>query len=165
MGWYGLVCNDPLNLLNTQVQGTGRDFFWPPNVERNFSLAQAVEESWPNGCKSYWESMGYFGVPDTPDPWAKWLQAYYGGQHLEYASNIVFSNGDLDPWTGAGVPAELVERQRSLSSPVIAAGAHHLDLFFPDPDDPPSVREVRELEENAIREWIKDWSGDLQSKV
>merc|ERR1719354_1178115 len=32
-----------------------------------------------------------------------WVEAQYGGVNLKAATNIVFSNGDLDPWSGYGV--------------------------------------------------------------
>jgi hypothetical protein len=31
--WGGVTCNENLRLVNTDVKGIGRDFFWPPNVE------------------------------------------------------------------------------------------------------------------------------------
>jgi len=158
MGWYALSCNDPMNLLNYYVQGTGKDLFWPPNVDPGFSLTEAVKESWSNYCKEYMDYYGYTGSPPSADAWDKWVTADYGLQHLTTASNIVFSNGELDPWAGAGVPAELIKDQPSLSAPLISKGAHHLDLFFPTPDDPPSVVEVRQQEEDAIKGWIQEWS-------
>ena len=46
----------------------------------------------------------------------------------------------------------------SLPSSVIALllpmGAHHLDLMFEDPADPPDVKQVRAVEEAHIRKWI-----------
>ena len=32
-----------------------------------------------------------------------WAQINWGGRHIETASNIVFSNGRLDPWSSGGV--------------------------------------------------------------
>ena len=33
-----------------------------------------------------------------------WL---FGGKNISYSSNIVFSNGDMDPWTCGGVKEDL----------------------------------------------------------
>lgn len=90
-----------------------------------------------------------YGV--TPRPF--WGPTYYGAQNLQAASNIVFSNGQLDPWRGGGV-------QQNISDTVVAIiiedGAHHLDLRAPDPRDPPSVTAARAQEAQHIQRWIQE---------
>ncbi|KAL3660990.1 hypothetical protein V7S43_014006 [Phytophthora oleae] len=85
----------------------------------------------------------------------RWAQTEFGGMKaLRAASNIVFSNGNFDPWSGLGV-------LKSLSPSVVAVpvpgGAHHLDLFFTHPLDPPAVTEARATELQYIRQWIDEF--------
>lgn len=45
------------------------------------------------------------------------------------------------------------------------AGAHHLDLMFSNPADPPSVREARAVEEHYIAKWISEARGRPQPSL
>lgn len=49
----------------------------------------------------------------------------YGGRKIGAASNIVFSNGLLDPWHGTGVLQNVSD---SVVAIIIPEGAHHLDV-------------------------------------
>ncbi|XP_071044535.1 lysosomal Pro-X carboxypeptidase isoform X2 [Parasteatoda tepidariorum] len=75
----------------------------------------------------------------------------YGGKNITDSSNIIFTNGDLDPWHGGGV-------LKSLSDTLIAIfmdnAAHHLDLRTSNSADPLSVKKARD----TIRSWISKWS-------
>ena len=66
-----------------------------------------------------------------------WALDYFGGRNVakDFAgsSNIIFSNGDLDPWHAGGV------LENSMVNNVviyIKNSAHHLDLRLPNVADP-----------------------------
>lgn len=68
----------------------------------------------------------------------------------QYAT--VFTNGNLDPWHVGGI---LTSLSPSLPAILIDGGAHHLDLFFSNPADPPSVIEARKVQLENIALWIE----------
>merc|ERR1711997_19916 len=93
-----------------------------------------------DGVKDMFEKAPWNLTQYNADCYAKWkvmprshmADIMYGGRNLEAASNIVFSNGLLDPWSSGGII-------RSMGKDVIAVlipeGAHHLDLRGADPMD------------------------------
>ncbi|XP_012280415.1 lysosomal Pro-X carboxypeptidase isoform X2 [Orussus abietinus] len=76
----------------------------------------------------------------------------YGCDSLWTATNIVFSNGLLDPWTSGGV---LRNVSSSAIAVIIPEGAHHLDLRGRNPNDPYSVIQARKFHRYSIRKWIR----------
>ncbi|KAJ1397477.1 hypothetical protein B484DRAFT_458691, partial [Ochromonadaceae sp. CCMP2298] len=176
--WNALVCNDGINLVNWWAQGVGADLYWPPNQPRNYTMQSLVPLSL-DFC-AFLGQAGLYGAPSKGDVWAEWLDTVYGGTRIQYASNIVFSNGDLDPWSPAGVQARSsgdrgggrgtdsrdssrdsstgnsasLSNDGSVVSLSIAMGGHHLDLFWPTDSDPQSVREVRAVERQHVQRWI-----------
>lgn len=77
---------------------------------------------------------------------------YYGNEKLAGASNIVFSNGLLDPWSGGGV---LRSNNDNVRITIIPDAAHHLDLRSSNAADPKSVIEARKMHISAIKYWIE----------
>jgi lysosomal Pro-X carboxypeptidase len=88
-----------------------------------------------------------------------WALDYFGGRwpaaDFEYSSNIIFSNGDIDPWSGGGIMTNITTNNIAL---VIEDGAHHLDLRLPEPEtDPYSVKVARATEYAYIKRWCEDY--------
>jgi hypothetical protein len=112
-----------------------------------------------------------YGV--TPRP--NWLLTEFGAGNISSsASNIIFSNGLLDPvgwfffscsfqvishrnaaaqWSSGGFMQSL---SPTLPAVIIAEGAHHLDLRGADPRDPPSVIAARAAEIATLQKWIAE---------
>ncbi|BDA40679.1 Lysosomal Pro-X carboxypeptidase [Coccomyxa sp. Obi] len=108
------------------------DMYW----DQPFSVKESIQT-----CQENW------GV--TPRP--LWATVEWGGRRIESASNIVFTNGFLDPWHGGGVLKNISD---SLVAIVIPEGAHHLDFMFSHPLDPPSVLAARATQRHHMRRWI-----------
>ena len=87
-------------------------------------------------------------------PRETWTVTEYGGHLIQTSSNIVFSNGEYDPWMGIGV---LYNVSNTIHSILIEGGAHHLDLMFSHPDDPESVLQARKFELEQIKQWIEEY--------
>eukprot|EP01135_Chromosphaera_perkinsii_P002570 Nk52_evm86s224 gene=Nk52_evmTU86s224 len=102
------------------------------------------KEEYYKDCQKKWKTSP---VPD-------FATIEYGSTDLKAASNIVFANGELDPWMGGGINENV---SKTVLGFVIKDGAHHLDLRFSHPDDPQSVIDARNVERREIRRWIEEW--------
>jgi lysosomal Pro-X carboxypeptidase len=77
-------------------------------------------------------------------------------------TNVVFSNGLYDPWSSAGVKANLSD---AMPAVIIDVGAHHIDTFFSNPEDPQSVTDARAFEVAKIREWISEFYAQGRAEL
>ncbi|KAM8904786.1 lysosomal Pro-X carboxypeptidase [Spinachia spinachia] len=137
LGWFYQACTEMVMPMCTDgVQ----DMFEPE--EWNF-------KAFSDECSAM------FGVR----PRADWAATVYGGKNIASHSNIIFSNGGLDPWSSGGVTTNVTD---SLVSIVIPDGAHHLDLRYSNDYDPASVRAARALEVMYFRKWIKQAERPLK---
>lgn len=129
--WDYLFCSE-------MVQPMSRDGVHDMFFSQPFSLNGTAEQ-----CRSQW------GVEPKP----LWATINYGGRRLRAASNIVWSNGFLDPWKGGGV---LENVSKSLAAVVIPDVGHHIDLMFSNPLDPPAVTAARDFERRHMRRWVEE---------
>jgi hypothetical protein len=72
-----------------------------------------------------------------------WVWQYFGGndtqRDFQAHSNIIYSNGELDPWRAGGLNDKIVGNDK-LDIIFIGKAAHHLDLREPNDEfDPKEV--------------------------
>ncbi|KAK9809908.1 hypothetical protein WJX72_001411 [[Myrmecia] bisecta] len=111
-----------------------QDMYW----EQKFDMKAASA-----ACQAAW------GVRPRP----MWPTIAWGGKRIQTLSNVVFTNGLLDPWHGGGVLTNISD---SVVSILIPEGAHHLDLMFSHPKDPPSVTQCRNAQRQHMRRWVEE---------
>lgn len=96
----------------------------------------------------------------TPD--YNWALDYFGGYNIDKdflaTTNIIWSNGQLDPWRAGGLNKN-VSADGSGIALYIDKGAHHLDLRPPNDEDPATVTEARNIEMANIKKWIDEYQN------
>lgn len=169
--WEPVCCNDEMDLIITEARGLGRDFFWPPTLPRGISTyREMIANTTMDSCP---DPDGVFGYStENYDPWSTWLDTYYGSSRMKGHSNIIFSNGLLDPWAAGGVYANnatdlfsgryegsIVQNitDQDVIALVIEYGGHHTDLMYSHKLDPSCVRMARDIEKKYIAKWINEW--------
>lgn len=79
-----------------------------------------------------------------------WVWDYFGGLDINWdfkdVTNVIFTNGQLDPWRAGGLNVNVTENWGSIAL-IIDDAAHHLDLRLPNDEiDPDSVKQARLIE-------------------
>ncbi|CAD7698965.1 unnamed protein product [Ostreobium quekettii] len=82
-----------------------------------------------------------------------WATTEWGGRKIHTTSNIVFSNGEYDPWRGGGVTNH---ESDSVTVFTIAEAGHHVDLMFSRPEDTDAIKAARAIELTSISKWIAE---------
>jgi lysosomal Pro-X carboxypeptidase len=117
------------------------DMFWPAP----WNLTAGIE-----GC------VQQYGI----QPAVSWPQVQYGGWGVsKWGSNIVFSNGGLDPWRPGGITEAHTDRIKTV---IIPDMGHHIDLMFSDPKDTDAIKDARRVEVEHIAKWIEEKRKALQ---
>lgn len=125
--WNYLACQE---LFMPFGQNGETDMFWYAPYNEKLSI---------ESCQ---ESTGF-----TPRPMA--AETNYGGWRIKDITNIVFSNGELDPWRGAGITRNVSD---GISAIIIPDVGHHIDLFFSNANDTQAVKNAREFELSKIKQ-------------
>uniref|UniRef100_A0A6B2L2S3 Lysosomal Pro-X carboxypeptidase n=1 Tax=Arcella intermedia TaxID=1963864 RepID=A0A6B2L2S3_9EUKA len=150
-----LSCFDIKGSVNNQtlLDGLLWDYLWCAEITQPFAQNGRTDMFWPlpfNLSESEAACAQSWGVALRPE----WATVEFGGRRaLRQASNILFTNGQLDPWKAGGVRESLAP---SVEAIVIEKAAHHLDLMFSNPLDPPSVLQARAAQLAHIKQWIEE---------
>ncbi|VDK78527.1 unnamed protein product [Litomosoides sigmodontis] len=139
LGWPWQSCTEMV--MQQCSSGPPNDFFI-----KNCPFTIGGQES---QCMSVFGKLGYTKSLMRPH----WSILNYGHQYPT-ATNIVFSNGYLDPWSAGGWSLKS-EVTGPLISIIIKDGAHHYDLRGKHQLDTNSVKEARRLEKLSIKHWLK----------
>ncbi|KAK3416587.1 hypothetical protein EUGRSUZ_H02343 [Eucalyptus grandis] len=136
-GWNWQACTEMVMPLSSSP-----DTSMFPTYDFNFSAFQ--EECWTD-----------FKVNPRP----RWITTEFGGKDImtdlkTFGSNIIFSNGFLDPWSGGSVTQNVSDSIVALNT---QEGAHHLDLRAATAEDPNWLVEQRATEIRVIKKWLSDY--------
>ena len=129
-------------MYKRQARDGVRDIFFPQPWNETRARARCLE-TW--------------GV----EPRATWADTSFGGRRLRALSNVVWSNGALDPWSRLGVNRDTdflgaLDSSRGLEAVRLPNGAHHLDFFWSRDDDDEDTRRARSRESALVRRWIEE---------
>ncbi|KAL0461883.1 UNVERIFIED_CONTAM: Lysosomal Pro-X carboxypeptidase [Sesamum latifolium] len=124
----------------------------PTSSSKNASMFPAYDFNYTSNDEWCWEN---YRVKPRP----AWISTEFGGHGFKHAlknfgSNIIFSNGLLDPWSGGSVLEDISETIVAL---VTEKGAHHLDLRPATAEDPDWLVEQRAAEVKLIQGWLDEY--------
>ena len=138
-GWNVLACNQ----LAMPISFNENSMFIPQQFNYDFYTALCQKE---------------FGL--TPD--YEWALRFFGGYNIDKdflaTTNIIFSNGQFDPWRAGGLNKNVTADGSGVAL-YIEGGAHHLDLRPPNAQDPATVTEARDIEMANIKRWIAEYQS------
>lgn len=144
-------CLDITSAYDSSLDATGWEFQ---------TCTEMVMPMCSNGKTDMFPSIPWDFKKFSDDCYKKWkvypqqnaAMTKYGQKFTSY-SNIIFSNGLLDPWSGGGV---LKTFNNNIQIMIIPEGAHHIDLRDKNEKDPRSVTLARNQYLRAFNEWIKN---------
>jgi len=116
------------------------------------------------GQSNYCQKIFNHTVSPNPNALTDRFGGYKLGDGKLNVSQLIWSNGGLDPWHGGGFlkPGSPNTGNHWI---FMERGAHHLDLRAPHPEDPPEVTAAREKEEAIILSWIEAASLKVKCDV
>ncbi|VDN06255.1 unnamed protein product [Thelazia callipaeda] len=154
-GWVWQSCTS----MTMQLCDSGgeNDFFL-----KTCNESKEIEQMLKDNCFYYFKTIGYTeDFYHTKEPAIRYGLTYFA------ASNIIFSNGNLDPWSAGGVyddsPGIQQAKKNGVYTFYMLDAAHHLDLRSPNTCDPPSVMSARHQIVRILQCWVYNNCTELPS--
>lgn len=145
-GWDALACNQVV----LPMSSNGSGMFWD---EGDFD--------YPGYTKMCQDTFGL-------TPQYDWALQFFGGADINTEwkdmTNIVWSNGSLDPWSAGGVTKNVPGWSKdggktwATEAILIENSAHHTDLREPKDADPQTLKDARAKELAHIQKWIQEYA-------
>jgi len=103
-----------------------------------------------------------FGIDFNTAELVNETNAYYGGKNLmDGPTNILFVNGNIDPWHSLSIIDPLPP---GINAILINGTAHCADDFPPTPSDPPGLAEAQNATSKAIGVMLSEYYGYLNGR-
>ena len=120
--------------------------------------SDAKTSMFPTAAWNEEENDAYCDATYGEKPQYNWALDYFGGRQpkLDFmkVSNIIFSNGELDPWHAGGVLENVSKESIAI---YIKDSAHHTDLRLPNEADPKTLTEARQTEMEWIAKFVDQY--------
>ncbi|KAJ1349024.1 hypothetical protein KIN20_004466 [Parelaphostrongylus tenuis] len=146
--WSWQECSEIV--IDMCSKGGENDFFWNECSPSSIDFLAQV-------CESTLKRFNW-----TTANWNIDAVATLYGLTVQHASNIILTQGHLDPWSGGGYKASSPDNRNDQGIYVveIPASAHHLDLRTPNTCDPNTVKNAR----YQIVQILKCWVGSCNTQ-
>jgi lysosomal Pro-X carboxypeptidase len=121
---FDLGTSSPTDIdMTAWTYQTCTEFVFPSCSDGKQDMFEASTWNYTSYREDCWSQYGVYPRPDWP------IINYGGSVHdLKAHSNIIFSNGNLDPWSGGGVLES--DKNERIKTILIEGGAHHLGINF-----------------------------------
>ncbi|KJH48153.1 serine carboxypeptidase S28 [Dictyocaulus viviparus] len=131
LAWPWQECSEVV--IDMCARGGKNDFFWDECKSNSIDLLASI-------CNNTFKQLNW-----TEANWNVDAVPMLYGLTLKDSSNIILTQGLLDPWSGGGYKASSpgVSDNRGIYVIEIPGAAHHLDLRTPNTCDPNTVNSTR----------------------
>lgn len=164
VSYQGMIANLTNSSLASSSAEGGRQWFYQTCTEFGYfqssdSPAQIFGDGfpgpfWTKQCAEVFNSadVNMSDLSRFPNP--TWTNGFYGGQKVT-SSNIIFPNGELDPWKALSVQGNVSSSEILL---LIKNTSHCAAMYRSSPQDDPALKDARIQIRNQIALWLQPCS-------